>query len=748
MIEIEKKDFKTVVDEIVTAKDLRLIIEKSLKNHHHYRLIILDISKGSKSRNFRLIKEIAKNRKISERFIVDQARSVISFFNQGAEEDLDDYYKILECSMQSDDEDIRNNWIRLMKLYHPDKIGEPGLEKTKKINEAYNFLIDPINREQYDKSYFPDIPLKIKNLDYIQFKNRRFLAVMASLLLLMPVFYIYKSLTSSEVNIEYSEKPVESKSLLKTNNDKSSIEIANNEKIVDTESKDIDTSTDNALVKKEDLDSLKDESYKDKKDNTVSVSDFDETDSEVIVLEDKNIDNVEANNADSIEIADTQSSDIDTDTDNALVKKEDLDSLKDESYKDKKDNTVSVSDFDEIDSEAIVLEDKNIDNVEANSADSIEIVDTQSSDIDTGTENTFVKEQDLDFLKDESYKDNKDNTSSVNNLDEIEGEAIVQKQNLGDEIDEAAEDSLDMAGDAEIASVKIDDNKIDESVYTKLESVVENENEKEIETDVGYKSSDPIIPQKYTVKKGDSLWSLSDKFDISINEIKKQNSLNKNTIKPGESLILSKKDDYTGGKNKSDIHVTSGIDKNLKDNNKGPSIASNNKVIDEEKTSNKKPEIKKKKRIKVSNIEEFELSLLKVNRINTPNKSSIYTAISDYIFAYKNRDMKKLGTLFDVNAKENGVSMDKVFKMYRKNFEELDVVAYDIKFNKVNLDKKKATVDGDFIISFTNTSEDVFKKSYGDINWKLTWNDNSWLINEIRYNVTSTKVGDEFNKQY
>jgi len=547
MIEIEKKDFETVVNEIVTAKDLRLIIEKSLKNHHHYRSIILDISKGSKSRNFRLIKKIAKNRKISDRFIVDQARSVISFFNQGAEEDLDDYYKILQCSMQSDDEDIRNNWIRLMKLYHPDKIGEPGLEKTKKINEAYNFLIDPINREHYDKSYFPDIPLKIKNLDYIQFKNKRFLTIMTSLLLMVPLFYVYKSFTGSDVGIEYSEKPVESKSLLKTNNDKSSKEITNNEEIADTESKDIDTSTDNA----------------------------------------------------------------------------------------------------------------------------------------------FVKEQDIDFLKDEVFNDTKDNAASVNNLDEIEGEAIVQKQNLGDEIEEATEDSLDMAGDAEIAWVKIDDNKIDKSDNTKLESVVEKE--KEIESDVGYKSSDPIIPQKYTVKKGDSLWSLSDKFDISINEIKKQNSLNKNTIKPGESLILSKTDDYTGGKKKSDIQVTSETYKNLKDNNKGPSIASNKKVIDEVKTSNKKPGINKNKTRKVRNVEELELSLLKVNKINTPNKSSIYTAISDYIFAYKNRDMKKLGTLFDVNAKENGVSMDKVFKMYRKNFKVLDIVAYDIKFNKINLDKRKCT---------------------------------------------------------
>ena len=89
-----------------------------------------------------------------------------------------------------------------MKLYHPDKIGEPGLEKTKKINEAYNILIDPVSREHYDKSYFPDIPVIIKNLGYIQFKNRRFLAVMASLLLMIPVFYIYKGLTSSEVNLE------------------------------------------------------------------------------------------------------------------------------------------------------------------------------------------------------------------------------------------------------------------------------------------------------------------------------------------------------------------------------------------------------------------------------------------------------------------------------------------------------------------------------------------------------------------
>jgi curved DNA-binding protein CbpA len=604
MIEIEKKDFEAVVDEIISTRDLRLIIEKSLKNHHHYRSIILDISKGSKSRNFRIINEISKNKKISDRFIVDQAKSVISFFNPGDEGGIDDYYKILECSQESDDEVIRSNWIRLMKLYHPDKIGESGLEKTKKINEAYNILIDPASREHYDKSYFPDIPVRIKNLNYIQFKNRRFLAVMTSLLLLVPIFYIYKNFTGPDVNTEYSEKPADNTDSNETNNDKSSNEITKNETIVDT---------------------------------------------------------------------------------------------------------------------------------------GINVADTQNTVVDNGADVALDRQENVNPLDEEEYDDDKD---AVNDFDEVKTRTVVQKPELDENLEVTEQDGLNEPEETEIALVETYENDIDQTVYVEDDSVVKSE----VEADIDNKSPDPSKPQKYIVKKGDSLWSLSNKFDVSVNEIKKQNSINKDSIKLGDSLILSRTDDNAGAEKESDVHVTSEIDKNLKDAGKKISIASSNKVIDEVKTSNKKASIKKNKARKVSNIGELELSSIKGSSINPPNKSSVYTAISDYIFAYKNRDMKKLGTLFDVDAKENGVSMDKVFQMYKKNFEALNIVAYDIKFNKVNLDKRKATVYGDFIISFTNTSKDVFKKSYGDINWKLTWNDDSWLIDEIRYNVTSTKVGDEFNR--
>jgi len=44
--------------------------------------------------------------------------------------------------------------------------------------------------------------------------------------------------------------------------------------------------------------------------------------------------------------------------------------------------------------------------------------------------------------------------------------------------------------------------------------------------------------QKYTVTKGDSLYSISKKFNISIEELKKKNNLTDNTISLGQSIIV------------------------------------------------------------------------------------------------------------------------------------------------------------------------------------------------------------------
>ncbi len=44
--------------------------------------------------------------------------------------------------------------------------------------------------------------------------------------------------------------------------------------------------------------------------------------------------------------------------------------------------------------------------------------------------------------------------------------------------------------------------------------------------------------QKYTVVKGDSLYSISKKFNISVEELKNKNNLNGNTISLGQSIIV------------------------------------------------------------------------------------------------------------------------------------------------------------------------------------------------------------------
>ena len=54
------------------------------------------------------------------------------------------YYAILEVNRKSSDQDIKLNFRRLAKEYHPDKNkSKDAEEKFKDINEAYAILMDP-----------------------------------------------------------------------------------------------------------------------------------------------------------------------------------------------------------------------------------------------------------------------------------------------------------------------------------------------------------------------------------------------------------------------------------------------------------------------------------------------------------------------------------------------------------------------------------------------------------------------------
>ena len=59
----------------------------------------------------------------------------------------------------------------------------------------------------------------------------------------------------------------------------------------------------------------------------------------------------------------------------------------------------------------------------------------------------------------------------------------------------------------------------------------------------GFKYTPPLGSDYYTVKKGDSLWSIANKYGVTVKELKEINKLTSNTLKVGQTLKLTKNDE-------------------------------------------------------------------------------------------------------------------------------------------------------------------------------------------------------------
>jgi molecular chaperone DnaJ len=78
-----------------------------------------------------------------------------------------DYYEVLGVPRNASDEEIRREFRKLAKLYHPDRNREPGAEeKFKEINEAYQVLSDPEKRSRYDRYGRVDVAEGFPDFDF------------------------------------------------------------------------------------------------------------------------------------------------------------------------------------------------------------------------------------------------------------------------------------------------------------------------------------------------------------------------------------------------------------------------------------------------------------------------------------------------------------------------------------------------------------------------------------------------------
>ena len=58
------------------------------------------------------------------------------------------YYELLDVPKNATTDEIKQHYRKYARIHHPDKGGDP--EKFKEIQTAYETLMDPIQRHQYD----------------------------------------------------------------------------------------------------------------------------------------------------------------------------------------------------------------------------------------------------------------------------------------------------------------------------------------------------------------------------------------------------------------------------------------------------------------------------------------------------------------------------------------------------------------------------------------------------------------------
>ncbi|MGI9535146.1 MAG: J domain-containing protein, partial [Thermodesulfobacteriota bacterium] len=186
-IEVNYKDYKKAVIDIFNL-NIPQLKSKYSGDITYIFSFIHELSLGYSSKNYIYIKKAAGEANFSIDVIINKSRRLVNELSTSA--DPKDYYKILEVTQSSTSNEIRDNWIRLVKENHPDIKGDLGAEFTKELNEAYNILSNKNTRSVYNASYFHYLPLNVKKTKHSFLENKIFLLASSFIIIFLLGFFV------------------------------------------------------------------------------------------------------------------------------------------------------------------------------------------------------------------------------------------------------------------------------------------------------------------------------------------------------------------------------------------------------------------------------------------------------------------------------------------------------------------------------------------------------------------------------
>ncbi len=328
-------------------------------------------------------------------------------------------------------------------------------------------------------------------------------------------------------------------------------------------------------------------------------------------------------------------------------------------------------------------------------------------------------------IKDETEKMTE--TPGPADIDEKSDTGIEEEHQVA-EIKDKPEDSTvkddKKAGVASKEEIAEDKEQVASAELKKEHDSVEDVSANEAEAE---KLKTTPYGKAYTVRKGDTLWTIAWKFDTRTAELKRLNNLTDNKLRIGDELIIS------------GIGIPA------------PPVSEESVKTPPEKKAEAsivvaKGESPVKAAVKAGTAENIVPVLAtpavaseKIEKpVAVPDRDSLYVFVSEYVAAYKNRDIAGVKSLFAPDAVENGVNIATVLNSYSSNFANMEIISYDIDVKNAAVHNHTGSVAGKFFIKFKDRRTGVMKNSRGRINWRLIWSGGIWKITELSYRVEKT----------